>query len=167
MAANDPDFEKKAVDIIGLYLNPPAHAAVFSVDEKTASQALDRKDPVLPQSGASNGTALSTFVKARCRCTPPSTPRQVRCSATAARRTSAEFGAFLAEIVISPRQRDPCDRRRPLSAQEQPGHGLPGGAPRSSLALHSDLLFVAGSGRAVVQQDRARCHRTGCLHSRL
>ncbi len=50
MASNDPDFEKKAADIIGLYLNPPAHAAVFSVDEKTAIQALDRKDPVLPLS---------------------------------------------------------------------------------------------------------------------
>src|SRR5271154_4962117 len=47
MASNDPDFEKKAADIIGLYLNPPAHAAVFCVDEKTAIQALDRKDPVL------------------------------------------------------------------------------------------------------------------------
>ena len=34
MASNDPDFEKKAADIIGLYLNPPAHAAVFCVDEK-------------------------------------------------------------------------------------------------------------------------------------
>src|SRR5260370_36384386 len=50
MASNDPDFEKKAADIIGLYLNPPAHAAVFSVDEKTSIQALDRKDPVLPLS---------------------------------------------------------------------------------------------------------------------
>src|SRR5229473_1078162 len=50
MATNDPDFEKKAADIIGLYLNPPAHAAVFCVDEKTAIQALDRKDPVLPLS---------------------------------------------------------------------------------------------------------------------
>src|SRR3981081_4296739 len=50
MASNDPDFEKKAADIIGLYLNPPAHAAVFCVDEKTAIQALDRKDPVLPLS---------------------------------------------------------------------------------------------------------------------
>jgi transposase len=50
MASNDPDFEQKAADIIGLYLNPPAHAAVFSVDEKTAIQALDRKDPVLPLS---------------------------------------------------------------------------------------------------------------------
>ena len=47
MASNDPDFEQKAADIIGLYLNPPAHAAVFCVDEKTSIQALDRKDPVL------------------------------------------------------------------------------------------------------------------------
>lgn len=37
-------------DIIGLYLNPPQHAAVFCVDEKTAIQALDRKGPVLPLS---------------------------------------------------------------------------------------------------------------------
>ena len=41
MASNDPDFEKKAADVIGLYLRPPQHAAVFSVDEKTAIQALE------------------------------------------------------------------------------------------------------------------------------
>ena len=50
MATNDPDFGRKAADIVGLYLNPPAHAAVFCVDEKTAIQALDRKDLVLPLS---------------------------------------------------------------------------------------------------------------------
>ncbi|HEX6881172.1 MAG TPA: IS630 family transposase [Terriglobales bacterium] len=50
MASNDPQFEEKAADIIGLYLNPPQHAAVFCVDEKTAIQALDRLDPVLPLS---------------------------------------------------------------------------------------------------------------------
>jgi transposase len=47
MASNDPEFERKAADIIGLYLNPPQHAVVFCVDEKTAIQALDRLDPVL------------------------------------------------------------------------------------------------------------------------
>src|SRR6218665_1353564 len=47
-APNDPAFETRAADVIGLYLNPPQHAAVFSVDEKTAIQALDRKDLVLP-----------------------------------------------------------------------------------------------------------------------
>ncbi len=50
VASPDPDFERKAADIIGLYLNPPTHAAVFCVDEKTAIQALDRRDPILPLS---------------------------------------------------------------------------------------------------------------------
>lgn len=50
MTSDDPDFERKAADIIGLYLDPPQHAAVFCVDEKTALQALDRLDPVLPMS---------------------------------------------------------------------------------------------------------------------
>lgn len=50
LRSNDPDFETKAADIIGLYLNPPEHAVVFCVDEKTAIQALDRRDPVLPLS---------------------------------------------------------------------------------------------------------------------
>lgn len=44
----DPEFEKKAADIIGLYSEPPVNAVVFCVDEKTAIQALDRTDPVLP-----------------------------------------------------------------------------------------------------------------------
>ncbi len=47
MASDDPDFETKAADIIGLYVKPPQHAAVFCADERTAIQALDRLDPVL------------------------------------------------------------------------------------------------------------------------
>ena len=50
MRSTDPDFEMKAADVIGLYLDPPQHAVVFCVDEKTAIQALDRIDPVLPLS---------------------------------------------------------------------------------------------------------------------
>jgi len=50
MQSDDPNFETKAADVIGLYLNPPQHAAVFAADEKTAIQALDRLDPVLPLS---------------------------------------------------------------------------------------------------------------------
>jgi transposase len=50
MLSDDPDFEQKAADVIGLYLNPPQHAVVFAADEKTAIQALDRLDPVLPLS---------------------------------------------------------------------------------------------------------------------
>jgi transposase len=50
MLSDDPAFEQKAADVIGLYLNPPEHAVVVAVDEKTAIQALDRLDPVLPLS---------------------------------------------------------------------------------------------------------------------
>jgi len=50
MRSTDPDFETKAADVIGLYLDPPQHAVVLCVDEKTAIQALDRIDPLLPLS---------------------------------------------------------------------------------------------------------------------
>jgi len=50
VASDDPEFEEKVADIIGLYHEPPVNAAVFCVDEKSAIQALDRLDPVLPLS---------------------------------------------------------------------------------------------------------------------
>lgn len=46
--SKDPDFEAKLVDVVGLYLNPPERAVVFSFDEKTQCQALDRTQPSLP-----------------------------------------------------------------------------------------------------------------------
>ncbi|MEA2562941.1 MAG: hypothetical protein QOH06_4445, partial [Acidobacteriota bacterium] len=87
--------------IIGLYLNPPAHAAVFCVDEKTAIQALDRLDPVLPFSPGRaerhgfeyyrHGT-LSLYAAF-------DTQTGEVLGKTADRHTSAEFVAFLADIV--------------------------------------------------------------------
>jgi transposase len=46
--SNDPLLIEKIRDIVGLYLHPPAHAAVFCVDEKPQIQALDRTQPLLP-----------------------------------------------------------------------------------------------------------------------
>lgn len=46
--SNDPDFEAKLLDVVGLYLDPPERAVVFSFDEKTQCQALDRTQPSLP-----------------------------------------------------------------------------------------------------------------------
>jgi len=46
--SNDPHFEEKLRDVVGLYLNPPENALVFSADEKTSIQALDRTQPSLP-----------------------------------------------------------------------------------------------------------------------
>src|SRR5690242_15204256 len=106
MASNDPDFERKAADIIGLYLNPPQHAAVFCVDEKSAIQALDRLDPVLPMSPGRverhgfeyyrHGT-LSLYAALDVR------TGKVQ-GKTAARHTSEEFVAFLGQVVGACRQ---------------------------------------------------------------
>ena len=72
MASNDPQFEQKAADIIGLYMNPPQHAAVFCVDEKSAIQALDRLDRSCRyRPDAPRGTDLNTIGMERSRCTQP------------------------------------------------------------------------------------------------
>ena len=46
--SSDPRFADKVRDIVGLYMNPPEHALVLSVDEKSQIQALDRTQPGLP-----------------------------------------------------------------------------------------------------------------------
>ncbi len=103
MATNDPDFEQKAADIIGLYLNPPAHAAVFSVDEKTTIPALDRKDPVLPLSpGRAERHGFEYFRHGTLSLYAAfNTKTGEVLGKTAARHTSAEFVAFLADIVVN------------------------------------------------------------------
>jgi hypothetical protein len=46
--SRDPDFASKVKDVVGLYLSPPEHAVVLSVDEKTSIQALERTQLLLP-----------------------------------------------------------------------------------------------------------------------
>jgi len=46
--SRDPEFATKLVDIVGLYVDPPEHAVVLSIDEKSQIQALDRTQPGLP-----------------------------------------------------------------------------------------------------------------------
>src|SRR5680860_259630 len=46
--SNDPRFEEKLIDVVGLYLNPPDEAIVLCMDEKSSVQALDRTQPSLP-----------------------------------------------------------------------------------------------------------------------
>ena len=106
LRSTDPNFEEKAAEIIGLYLDPPQHAAVFCVDEKTAIQALDRRDPILPLSpgGAErhgfeyvrHGT-LSLYAALE-------TQTGAILGKTAERHTSDEFVSFLDQIVASQRR---------------------------------------------------------------
>jgi transposase len=59
--SNDPRFEEKLVDVVGLYLNPPSRAVVFSFDEKTQCQALDRSQPSLPMKRGRAGTMTHDY----------------------------------------------------------------------------------------------------------
>lgn len=59
--SNDPDFIAKLEDIVGLYMAPPAHAIVLSIDEKSQIQALDRTQPGLPLKPGKCGTMTHDY----------------------------------------------------------------------------------------------------------
>ena len=57
----DPQFAAKLRDIVGLYVDPPAHALVLSLDEKSQIQALDRTQPGLPLKRGRCGTMTHDY----------------------------------------------------------------------------------------------------------
>jgi transposase len=59
--SNDPKFIDKLRDVVGLYVDPPAHAIVLSVDEKSQIQALDRTQPGLPMKKGRAGTMTHDY----------------------------------------------------------------------------------------------------------
>lgn len=59
--SNDPQFMEKLTDVVGLYLNPPEHALVFCIDEKSQIQALDRTQPGLPMKKGRAGTMTHDY----------------------------------------------------------------------------------------------------------
>ena len=59
--SNDPLFAEKLRDVVGLYLEPPEKAIVFSVDEKSQIQALDRSQPGLPMKPGKCGTMTHDY----------------------------------------------------------------------------------------------------------
>lgn len=101
MASNDPQFEQKAADIIALYMNPPQHAAVFCVDEKSAIQALDRLAPVLPLSpGRAERHGFEYYRHGTLSLYAALDVKTGRVEGKTARRyTSAEFVDFLTTLV--------------------------------------------------------------------
>lgn len=59
--SNDPKFAEKLKDIVGLYVDPPEHAVILSVDEKSSIQALDRTQPGLPMKPGRAGTMTHDY----------------------------------------------------------------------------------------------------------
>jgi transposase len=168
MASNDPAFEEKAADIIGLYVNPPQHAAVFCVDEKTAIQALDRLDPVLPLSpGRADRHGFEYY-------------RHGTLSLYAA--LNVKTGTVEGENGASSYQRGVCrasdgvDRQDEMgardsyragqfiSAQDRGRRAVPRRPPQAAVSLHTHLFVLAESGGAMVCKDRTRRDRARSIH---
>src|SRR5919202_1462865 len=61
--SRDPQFAAKLRDVVGLYVDPPAHAVVLSVDEKSQIQALDRTQPGLPMKRGRAGTMTHDYIR--------------------------------------------------------------------------------------------------------
>jgi transposase len=61
--STDPQFAAKLEDIVGLYVDPPKHAVVLSVDEKAQIQALDRTQPGLPLKPGKAGTMTHDYLR--------------------------------------------------------------------------------------------------------
>jgi transposase len=89
--SRDPEFAAKLTDIVGLYIDPPAHAVVLSIDEKSQIQALDRTQPGLPIKSGRCQTMTHDYKR-------PSLPPRRRgasppCSPPSACSTAASSGA--------------------------------------------------------------------------
>jgi transposase len=61
--SRDPQFAAKLRDVVGLYIDPPAHSLVLSVDEKSQIQALDRTQPGLPMKRGRAGTMTHDYIR--------------------------------------------------------------------------------------------------------
>lgn len=59
--SNDPKFDEKLIDVVGLYFNPPDNAVVLCMDEKSSVQALDRTQPSLPMKQGRAGTMTHDY----------------------------------------------------------------------------------------------------------
>src|ERR1019366_8802790 len=152
--SNDPRFEEKLVDVVGLYRNPPEHAIVLCMDEKSQIQALDRTQPSLPIKAGRAGTmthdykrngTTALFAGGRAdrlghRSVPPaSPPRRVPEIPAHDRSRSAESSA------------DPSDPRQLRRSQPPQRPQVAGQASAGRAALHTDLELVAEHGRDLLR----------------
>ena len=158
--SRDPEFIPKLRDIVGLYIDPPAHAMVLSVDEKSQIQALDRTQPGLPIKPGRCGTMTHDYK--RNGTTTLFAALDVldgkvigRCMQ---RHRHQEFIRFLnaieAEVPVGKiHSRDPRQLRPAQTSQDA---GLAQPAPALCVPLHADLGLLAQRRRGLLcQADQA------------
>ena len=133
--SNDPKFAEKLKDVVGLYVDPPAHAVVLSVDEKSQIQALDRTQPGLPMKpgragtmthdykrhGTRSSSASSTPSRPRCRHERPFTPSSTTTPLTSTPRCADGWHGIRVGHSTSRRPRRPGSTPSKASSPSSPG----------------------------------------------
>ena len=150
----DPQLVEKIRDVVGLYVAPPANAVVFSVDEKSQIQALQRAQPILPMDFGQPERRTHNYVRhgtldlfaalnvatgeVIARCKP--------------QHRAQDFVAFLREIEssVEPDARHPRRPRQSLRAPRATGAAMAAAPSARPVSFHADLRLVAQSGGAVL-----------------
>ena len=130
--SNDPQFATKLRDIVGLYMDPPAHAVVLSIDEKSQIQALDRTQPGLPMKKGRCGTMTHDYIR---------------------HGTTTLFAAL---NVLDGSAARTCSRHQEFIRVRNAAHKAQSARlarPPSAfhLPLHADLVLVAQRGRGLLR----------------
>ena len=156
--SRDPEFVPKLRDIVGLYVDPPAHAIVLSVDEKSQIQALDRTQPGLPLKPGRCGTMTHDYK--RNGTTTLFAALDVlegkvigRCMQ---RHRHQEFIRFLnaIEAETAAGKTRPPHPRQLRQPQAPKGAGLARSASPVRVPLHADIGLLAQCGRGLLRQAR-------------
>src|ERR1700747_2533229 len=154
--SNDPKFAQKLKDIVGLYVDPPAHAVVLSVDEKSQIQALDRTQPGLPMKPGRAGTMTHDYK--RHGTTTLFTALNVLdgtiMGSNMKRHRHQEFIRFLntIEAKVPKRKANPRHRRQLRHPQASKGKRMVGAPSPLDLPLHPDIGILAQRCRRVFRQ---------------
>ena len=165
--STDPFLINKVRDIVGLYLAPPANAAVFSVDEKPQIQALERTAPVLPMVPGTPERRSHDYERHG---TADLFAALNIATGKVTGKTSARHAARGLQRLPRPdrphrraRPGSPPDLRQPLRAQGPCGQAVAAGTPALRAALHPGVLIVAEPGGAVVRRTAAPPAGPRCL----
>jgi hypothetical protein len=152
--SNDPQFAEKLKDIVGLYVDPPDHAVVLSVDEKSQIQALDRTQPGLPMKPGRAGTMTHDYK--RHGTTTLFAALNVLDGTVIGhnmkRHRHQEFIRFLNTIEARVPKRKPRHRRQLRHSQTSQGARLACPAPALGLPLHPNLGILAQRRRKLLCQ---------------
>src|SRR5215469_12695747 len=152
--SNDKAFADKLRKIVGLYVDPPAHAVVLSVDEKSQIQALDRSQPGLPMKKGRLGTMTHDYIR--------------NGTTTLFAALNVLEGKVIGRCMQPQRHRGggargqdrPRHRRQLRHPQPSEGQGLARPPSPLRLPLHPNLLLLAQCRRGLLRQAHQAAPQT-------